>query len=92
MEGSLFSYDSLFRAKENFYKDFKLVHAFALVQKGTYRQILREEGITQARDRYILYSPVNGVLRRIEKNPGDLKEFWFGRILIQHTAWVMDSV
>lgn len=42
-----------------------------VVQEGTYREILREEGITQVKERFVIFSPVHGVLRRIEKNVGD---------------------
>jgi HlyD family secretion protein len=49
----------------------KIVETY-VVQEGTYREILREEGITQVKERFVIFSPVNGVLRRIEKNVGDL--------------------
>lgn len=41
------------------------------VEKGTYRQIVEEEGITRVKEKFTLFSPVNGVLQRIEKHVGE---------------------
>ncbi len=43
----------------------------ATVKKGVYEQVIEEEGITQVKENYTLYSPVNGILRRVQKQPGD---------------------
>ncbi|PJZ68851.1 secretion protein HlyD [Leptospira perolatii] len=41
------------------------------VRIGTYEQIVEEEGYTQVKDKFTLYSPVNGVMKRITKHPGE---------------------
>lgn len=41
------------------------------VEKGTYRQIVEEEGITRVKEKFTLFSPVNGVLQRLEKHVGE---------------------
>ncbi|MEI1277781.1 HlyD family efflux transporter periplasmic adaptor subunit [Leptospira venezuelensis] len=41
------------------------------VTKGTYQQIVEEEGITRVKEKFTLFSPVNGVLQRIEKHVGE---------------------
>ncbi|MCE9499215.1 MAG: efflux RND transporter periplasmic adaptor subunit [Leptospira sp.] len=43
----------------------------ATVRTGTYEQILEEEGITRVKEKFTLYSPVSGILKRIEKHPGE---------------------
>lgn len=48
----------------------KIVETY-VVQDGIYREILREEGITQVKERFTIYSPVNGIMKRIDKNVGD---------------------
>ncbi|MFB5651247.1 efflux RND transporter periplasmic adaptor subunit [Leptospira wolffii] len=41
------------------------------VTKGTYEQIVEEDGVTRVKDRFTLYSPVNGVLQRVHKHVGE---------------------
>ncbi|XDD48602.1 efflux RND transporter periplasmic adaptor subunit (plasmid) [Leptospira sp. WS39.C2] len=41
------------------------------VTKGTYQQILSVQGKTKVKELYTVYSPVNGVMRRIELRAGD---------------------
>jgi HlyD family secretion protein len=48
----------------------KLVET-AEVEHGVYREFLSEEGIAYVKERFTIFSPVNGVLRRIEKHVGD---------------------
>lgn len=43
----------------------------ARIKKGTYEQVIDAEGISRVKERYTLFSPVNGILRRVEKHPGD---------------------
>ncbi|WCL49709.1 efflux RND transporter periplasmic adaptor subunit [Leptospira sp. GIMC2001] len=42
-----------------------------IIEKGTFEQIIQEEGITRVIDRYSVFAPVDGILRRVEKNPGE---------------------
>ncbi|MDV6237772.1 efflux RND transporter periplasmic adaptor subunit [Leptospira ellisii] len=45
------------------------------VSKGIYRQFVEEEGITRVKEKFTVYSPVNGVLKRIHKHAGaDVKK------------------
>lgn len=39
--------------------------------KGIYQEIITEEGISHIKEVFTIYSPVTGVLRRIEKHAGD---------------------
>ncbi|WP_246047257.1 efflux RND transporter periplasmic adaptor subunit [Leptospira ognonensis] len=41
------------------------------VTKGTYQEVIKEEGISHIKEVFTIYSPVTGVLRRIEKHAGD---------------------
>lgn len=41
------------------------------VTKGTYQQILSVQGKSKIKELYTVYSPVNGVLRRVELHAGD---------------------
>ncbi|WP_244241566.1 efflux RND transporter periplasmic adaptor subunit [Leptospira jelokensis] len=43
----------------------------SLVTKGTYQQILSVQGKSKIKELYTVYSPVNGVLRRVELHAGD---------------------
>ncbi|MBM9501482.1 HlyD family efflux transporter periplasmic adaptor subunit [Leptospira sp. 201903071] len=43
----------------------------AKILKGTYQQIIEEEGITRVQEKFTIYSPVSGVLKRIHKNAGE---------------------
>ncbi|WP_244935607.1 efflux RND transporter periplasmic adaptor subunit [Leptospira bouyouniensis] len=42
-----------------------------LVTKGTYQQILSVQGKSKIQELYTAYSPVNGVMRRVELHAGD---------------------
>jgi|GEM_PF-1190358 HlyD family secretion protein len=44
---------------------------FGKVSKGVYREIISEEGISHVKEVFAIYSPVTGVLRRIEKHAGE---------------------
>ncbi|TGL71062.1 efflux RND transporter periplasmic adaptor subunit [Leptospira kmetyi] len=48
-----------------------VVSETAKVIRGTYQQIVEEEGITRVREKFTIYSPVNGVLKRIHKHAGE---------------------
>jgi len=41
------------------------------VQKGTYEDFFEEEGITRVKEKFTMYSPVSGILRRVELHAGD---------------------
>lgn len=41
------------------------------VTKGTYQQILSVQGKSKVKELYTVYSPVNGVMRRVELHAGD---------------------
>lgn len=41
------------------------------VEKQNFQHILKEEGITQVKEKYTIYSPVTGVMKRIQKKAGD---------------------
>lgn len=41
------------------------------ITKGTYEQVIEEDGISRVRERFTLFSPVSGILRRVEKHAGD---------------------
>ncbi|MBP7281681.1 MAG: efflux RND transporter periplasmic adaptor subunit [Leptospiraceae bacterium] len=43
----------------------------AIIQRGTLIQFVEEEGISRVKEKFQIFSPVNGVLNRIEKNTGD---------------------
>ncbi len=43
----------------------------ALVKRGRYEQIVKEEGITRVREKFALLSPVSGVLQRVTVHAGD---------------------
>ncbi|TGL57013.1 efflux RND transporter periplasmic adaptor subunit [Leptospira kemamanensis] len=43
----------------------------SLVTKGTYQQILSVQGKSKVKELYTVYSPVNGVMRRVELHAGD---------------------
>lgn len=43
----------------------------SLVTKGTYQQILSVQGKSKIQELYTAYSPVNGVMRRVELHAGD---------------------
>lgn len=53
-----------------FQKDPIMVDVEDVVSK-TYQEIVSEEGHTRVKERHTLLSPVNGILRRIDKHPGD---------------------
>ncbi|TGK33769.1 HlyD family efflux transporter periplasmic adaptor subunit [Leptospira gomenensis] len=40
------------------------------ITKGTYKQIVEEEGITRVKEKFTVYSPVSGILKRIHKHAG----------------------
>lgn len=42
----------------------------AVVEKGQFQQFILEEGITRVINKFTVFSPVDGILRRIEKSPG----------------------
>jgi HlyD family secretion protein len=42
------------------------------VQRTTYQEIVSEEGRSRVKEKHSLLSPVNGILRRVEKHPGDV--------------------
>lgn len=42
------------------------------VHVGTFKKVIEEDGITRVKEKYTVYSPVNGVLRRIHKEAGDI--------------------
>jgi HlyD family secretion protein len=42
-----------------------------LVTKGTYQEVISEVGVSHVKEVFTIFSPVNGVLRRIEKHPGE---------------------
>ena len=42
------------------------------VHRGTFKKMVEEDGITRVKEKYTVYSPVNGVLRRIHKEAGDI--------------------
>jgi len=44
---------------------------FAEVTNGTYQNILKEQCITHIKEMFTLFSPVNGILRRIQKHTGE---------------------
>ncbi|MBW0435896.1 efflux RND transporter periplasmic adaptor subunit [Leptospira yasudae] len=48
-----------------------VVSETAKIVKGTYQQIVEEEGITRVREKFTIYSPVSGVLKRIHKHAGE---------------------
>lgn len=48
-----------------------LVVETGFVEKGTYEQIVEEDGVTRVKDRFTLYSSVNGVLQRVHKHVGE---------------------
>lgn len=54
-----------------FFRDPALPVETSTVKRGIYEQIIEEEGITQVKENFTLYSPVNGILRRIERHAGD---------------------
>ncbi|XDD50690.1 efflux RND transporter periplasmic adaptor subunit [Leptospira sp. WS92.C1] len=43
----------------------------ARVTKGTYQQIVEEEGITRVREKFTIFSPVSGILKRLHKHAGE---------------------
>ncbi|TGL74424.1 efflux RND transporter periplasmic adaptor subunit [Leptospira yasudae] len=48
-----------------------VVSETAKIVKGTYQQIVEEEGITRVQEKFTIYSPVSGVLKRIHKHAGE---------------------
>ncbi|PJZ57597.1 efflux RND transporter periplasmic adaptor subunit [Leptospira barantonii] len=48
-----------------------VVSETAKVIRGTYQQIVEEEGITRVQEKFTIYSPVSGVLKRIHKHAGE---------------------
>ncbi|EQA43711.1 HlyD family secretion protein [Leptospira broomii serovar Hurstbridge str. 5399] len=43
----------------------------AAVRRGNYEQIVEEEGTTRVKEKFTLYSPVTGILLRVDKHIGD---------------------
>lgn len=43
----------------------------SVVQKGTFELIIEEEGNTRVKEKFTVFAPVNGVLRRVEMHAGD---------------------
>ena len=43
----------------------------AKVVQGTYEEVLLADGVTPVNEKFSIFSPVSGVLRRIQKNVGD---------------------
>lgn len=41
------------------------------VTKGLYQEVISEEGVSHLKEVFSIFSPVTGVLRRIERHPGD---------------------
>lgn len=48
-----------------------VVSETAKVVRGTYQQIVEEEGTTRVREKFTIYSPVSGILKRIHKHAGE---------------------
>ncbi|PJZ53809.1 efflux RND transporter periplasmic adaptor subunit [Leptospira adleri] len=48
-----------------------VVSETAKVIRGTYQQIVEEEGTTRVREKFTIYSPVSGILKRIHKHAGE---------------------
>ncbi|EPG75640.1 biotin-requiring enzyme [Leptospira fainei serovar Hurstbridge str. BUT 6] len=48
-----------------------IVSEKASVIRGNYEQIVEEEGTTRVKEKFSLYSPVTGILQRVDKHVGD---------------------
>ncbi|RHX85315.1 efflux RND transporter periplasmic adaptor subunit [Leptospira stimsonii] len=48
-----------------------VVSETAKVIRGTYQQIVEEEGITRVQEKFTIFSPVSGILKRIHKHAGE---------------------
>lgn len=53
-----------------FFKPKAMVAETAIIERRTYEQVVNDEGYTRVRDVFTIFSPVDGVMRRIEKQAG----------------------
>ena len=54
------------------FKPKKVSAELATIHRGTLIQYVEEEGISRVKEKYSILSPVNGVLKRVEKHAGDV--------------------
>lgn len=43
----------------------------SIVKKGIFEQIVEEDGMTRVKEKFVLFAPVSGILKRVNKRPGD---------------------
>lgn len=54
------------------FKPKKINAETAIIQRGTLVQVIEEEGLSRVKEKFKLFSPVNGVLNRVTKKVGDI--------------------